>query len=140
MKLRHVFYAVAGLTGAAFIGEWWDYHGGQTWLAVHTGTDYCVNVPHSLITVCRAYGWWSGFGSVFPWVLIGSGGVIGVLILHWRHVNCHKPGCWRVGKYPLAGGEFKVCGLHQPDWKGKHPPEGHIKDAHERWKLRHGKP
>lgn len=33
----------------------------------------------------------------------------------WRHLNCHVDGCPRIGRYPVAGGRFKVCRAHHPD-------------------------
>jgi hypothetical protein len=35
-----------------------------------------------------------------------------------RKYNCHEPGCWRVGKYPAAGGQVFVCYQHHPDYHG----------------------
>lgn len=129
MRLRYWLVLAAILAIAAF-GTWWD-HGGQHWLAIHTGTDYCVNLPAQYQDVCKSYGYWSGFGSVFPWVLIGAGGVLGVLWAHLRQINCHEEGCPWIGRYPVAGGAFKYCGKHHPDWAGKHPPRHHILERHE---------
>jgi hypothetical protein len=114
---------------------WWFALGGQHWLATQTGTNYCL--PHS--AVAQRYCYWSGFGSVFPWVLLGLGGIFTGLIVHWRHINCHTPGCWRVGRYPAAGGDFKLCGHCHPDWKGKHPSLEHILARHETHKSTTGR-
>jgi hypothetical protein len=112
---------------------WWD-NGGQHWLAIHTGTDYC-QVPPRLLTVCRAYNYHSGFGSVYPWVLLTMGGIFGFLIAHLRLWNCHETGCPRLGIYPVAGGAFRYCGKHHPDWQGKHPSREHIHLMHTRHKA-----
>lgn len=55
------------------------------------------------------YQLWSGF---IPGMTISS--VFAGVASHVRLVNCHVHGCPRVGRYPLAGGEFKVCGKHSP--------------------------
>ena len=57
------------------------------------------------------YDFVSGVGPMIVTLLV-SGGIFVTLI---RHVNCHAPGCWRLGKFPLAGGQFKVCRRHHPD-------------------------
>lgn len=133
--MRKLAIGVVVLAGVCLLtGVWWD-NGGQTWLAVHTGTDYCVNVPPDVLTACRAYGYWSAPGSVFPWVLIGAGGVIGVLWAHLRSINCHERSCWRIGIYPVVGGAFRLCGKHHPDWEGKHPSRDHIVKRHEEHKA-----
>lgn len=36
-----------------------------------------------------AYNFWSGFGSDIA--------EFAILIAAWRLVNCHEPGCWRIG-------------------------------------------
>lgn len=120
------------LLAAFFI--WFYAFGGQHWMAIQTGTNYCVNVPPRYLEVCKRYGYWSGFGSVFPWVLLGLGGLFGVLLANLRHINCHEPGCVWIGRYPIAGAEFKYCGRHHPDWKGKHPSREHIIHRHEEHK------
>lgn len=60
----------------------------------------------------HAYAWWSGAGSD-----IGELAIIGAVIGTWRRVNCHVKGCFRVARYPIAGGQYKVCGKHHPDHK-----------------------
>jgi hypothetical protein len=110
---------------------WWDAGGGQTWLAVHTGTDYCpVLPPGQALTACRSYGFWSAFGSVIPWALFSMGGILTGLAVGLRHLNCHEPGCPRIGRYPDAGGAFKYCGTHHPGWVGKHPSREHRQHMH----------
>ena len=111
-------------------GAWWDAGGGQTWLALHTGTDYCVNLPPRYLPVCKAYGFWSGFGSVIPWALFSMGGIFAGLAVGLRKVNCHEPGCPRIGRYPDAGGAFHYCGTHHPGWEGKHPSREHRHHLH----------
>jgi hypothetical protein len=55
------------------------------------------------------YQLWSGF---IPALAIVS--IFGGLASHLRSMNCHVTGCWRIGKYPLADGQFKVCRKHSP--------------------------
>jgi hypothetical protein len=38
-----------------------------------------------------------------------------------KKVNCHEPGCWRVGTHSAAGGQFMLCYRHHPDYMGKRP-------------------
>lgn len=57
------------------------------------------------------YDFVSGVGPM----IIAAMGFSGALATMVHHVNCHAPGCWRVGKYPLAGGQWKVCRWHHPD-------------------------
>jgi hypothetical protein len=99
----------------------------QGWLACQTGTE-AAKCP-------LQYGYWSGFGSVWPWAQLGLGGIVTAVLLHWRHINCHEPGCWRVGRYALAGGEFKVCGHHHPDWDGSTPSHEHLVERHRLYKA-----
>jgi len=33
----------------------------------------------------------------------------------YRHANCHVTRCFRLARYPVAGGQFKVCAKHHPD-------------------------
>lgn len=89
---------------------WW-------WIEVHTGT---VNEPGPF------YGFFSGFGSDLGEYAILTAVSHGVY-LHWKSINCHDPACWRVARYPLAGGQYKVCARHHPDGP---PQRHHIHAAH----------
>jgi hypothetical protein len=63
------------------------------------------------------YGFWSGFAGgvrVFEWFVIGA-------LLYWHHTCHHSPWCLRWGKYPAAGGLFRLCHRHHPDLDGKRP-------------------
>jgi hypothetical protein len=119
--VRRSLLILLGVAAVGVIAVWWHV-GGQHWLAFQTGT-ICGSTG-------ERYCYWSGFGSVFPWVFLSAGGILGFLAVQWRHVNCHEQGCWRVGRYPVAGGDFKFCGKHHPDWKGKHPSREHILERH----------
>jgi hypothetical protein len=98
-------------------GLWWA-HGGQGWLAVKTGTR-CGSTGES-------YCYWSGFGSVMPWSLFVLAPLFSLVLLQWRHLNCHEIRCARIGRFPVAGGEFRYCGKHHPDWKGRRPSRAHV--------------
>jgi hypothetical protein len=125
---RYLLWLIPAFCVAA--GLWWDLGHGQAWMATWTGTDNCVNVPAHYLQVCKHYGFWSGFGSVIPWALFSMGGIFAGVTLAFRHTNCHEKGCWRIGKYQLAGGEFKVCRYHHPDLKGEHPTLDHMRLRH----------
>ena len=90
------------------------------WLQVHTGT---VNEPGPY------YGFWSGFGSDLE--EFGILGAIGAGIYQLvKKYNCHEPGCWRVGQYPAAGGQFLLCHRHHPDYQGRKPTHELIERLH----------
>jgi hypothetical protein len=114
---------VAGLTcAAAVVIVIWLMHarGVGYWLQVHTGT---VNESGPY------YGFWSGFGSDIEefGILGGIGAGIYQLV---KKYNCHEPGCWRVGKYPAAGGQFMLCYRHHPCHNGKRPTHELIQRLH----------
>lgn len=57
------------------------------------------------------YDFVSGVGPMII-AALGFGGVVGGM---WHHLNCHADGCFLIGRYPLAGGKWKVCRRHHPD-------------------------
>jgi hypothetical protein len=67
------------------------------------------------------YGTWNWYN-----FLSGSGSDIGELTLAgavsagiygwYRKNNCHEPACRRIALHHLAGGEFRVCRRHHPDY------------------------
>lgn len=130
---KKVVIAVAVLAFSVALGFWWD-NGGQAWSATWTGTDNCINVPQQYVQVCKHYGFWSGFGSVMPWTLFSMSTFFAGLALLFRHTNCHEKGCWRIGKFELSGGEYKVCGKHHPGFEGKHPSLEHMWASHLHYK------
>jgi hypothetical protein len=78
------------------------------WLAVHTGT-VDEGGPY--------YGFWSGFGSDLGEVtLIGA-----VLGTYYKH-NCHRRGCWRVGRHMVDGTPW--CNRHHQAARDKTESEG----------------
>lgn len=90
------------------------------WLQLHTGI---INEPGP------DYGFWSGFGSDLE--EFGIIGAIGAAIYQlFKKYNCHEPGCWRVGQYPAAGGQFLLCYRHHPDYRGRKPTHELIERLH----------
>jgi len=76
------------------------------------------------------YGFWSGFAGgvrVFEWFIIGG--------LFWWHNSCHHSRwCLRWGRYPAAGGVFRLCRHHHPDLNGAHPHPELIRRLHEEFR------
>lgn len=72
------------------------------------------------------YGFWSGFAGasrVFEYAVIG-------LLVYWHHTCHHSASCLRLGKYPAAGGLFKLCHKHHPDLGGEKPGNDIIHRLH----------
>jgi hypothetical protein len=55
----------------------------------------------------HVYLFWSGFGSdLTEFAILGA---------VWHHLNCHEPGCWRVGRRVTAGPDgihIRRCARH----------------------------
>lgn len=76
-----------------------------------------------------------------PWYLFWSGvagsflvNITAVFLLFYWHRTCHAGRCWRLAKFPAAGGMFKVCRHHHPDLKGTRPQARHIAVLHRAWR------
>jgi uncharacterized membrane protein len=94
------------------------YHFWQGWATHWTGADD---------TAGPIYGYWSGFGSVFPWSL---NTLVALWVIIWHHVrktNCHVHRCWRIGSYPA--GQYTVCKRHSREIVGL-PTVQHIRLHH----------
>jgi hypothetical protein len=76
------------------------------------------------------YGWWSGFGSVFPWSLDTLVALWLIVWHHYRTNNCHVKKCPRLGHYPV--GQYKVCKKHHAEATGDEVTMEHLK-AHHAW-------
>lgn len=48
------------------------------------------------------YLWWSG--------IFGDASILAVPVILYRKHNCHRPRCWRVGRFP--DGPWTVCRRH----------------------------
>ncbi len=70
-----------------------------------------------------AYSFWSGFGSDLT--------EFGMIVALWRHMNCQSQGCWRVGRFPVGDGRYKVCHVHHPEVSGRSVPQDEINAHHE---------
>ena len=74
----------------------------------------------------QANGWtyslWSGIG--------GDLMIFGGAAALWRHMNCHRERCWRLGRH--TAGQFKVCAKHHPEHDGRSVPQDVIDAAHRR--------
>jgi len=121
MKWRQI--VVGGLVCAAVAGViLWVLHARLVghWFQVHTGT---INESGPY------YGFWSGFGADIAefGILCAIGTGLYQLV---KKVNCHEPGCWRVGTHPAAGGQFMLCYRHHPDYAGKKPTHELIHRLH----------
>ena len=75
------------------------------------------------------YGFWSGFGSDLEEFGILGGISAAIYQLVKKH-NCHEPGCWRIGQYPAADGQFVLCYGHHPDFQGRKPTHELIERLH----------
>ena len=51
--------------------------------------------------------WWGGFFSCLP--------LFGVFAVVWRRMECHAPGCHRIGLHRTADGLYVLCRKHHPD-------------------------
>ncbi len=78
------------------------------WLVVHLSQETGTSNEAS-----RAYAYWSGFGSIFPWELAIVGGLAGF----YRHHNCHVTRCPWPGR-TVPGTHYLACPKHHPAHKG----------------------
>jgi membrane protein YdbS with pleckstrin-like domain len=69
-------------------------------------------------------GVWPVPAGTSPWYQFWSGFFIVILSLvtsTWlRKQNCHVRWCWRLGRFPVADGQFCVCRHHSPDVRVRH--------------------
>jgi hypothetical protein len=77
------------------------------------------------------YGWWSGFGSVFPWSMGILAGIWTHAVQNARKSNCHTHGCWRIGSYPVGDSNYKVCKRCHFKITGVHPTIEHLRFHHQ---------
>jgi hypothetical protein len=79
----------------------------------------------------KAYGFWSGFGGA---TVIFSG-TFSFLLVHYRHINCKRHRCWRIGHHQSADGT-KLCRHHHPVLAGRHLTDELIQRLHREHKAR----
>lgn len=117
---RDLAIGVALVIAAACM-VWWP-HIRNEWF-VFTGVRYEAGAY---------YGFWSGFaGGTRAIELPVLGG-----LLYWHSTCQHSIWCIRLGKYPAAGGVFKLCHLHHPDLVGERPHHDLIRRLHHEHKQR----
>jgi hypothetical protein len=103
--LRRCVAAILLLAAAACCAAWWPHIRNEFFVLLGSR-----NEPGGW------YGFHSGAGGAFYMAAIPTG-----LIL-WYKSTCHAgPWCLRWGKYPAAGGVFKLCHRHHPDLQGERP-------------------
>src|SRR5215472_4085572 len=121
VKWRPILIAALICAALAVIALW-VIHSRQVghWLQMHTGI---INEPGPY------YGFWSGFGSDLEEFGILGAIAAGIYQLVKKY-NCHEPGCWRIGQYPAAGGQFLLCYRHHPDYHGRKPSHELIERLH----------
>lgn len=71
------------------------------------GAAYAIGVHPYPAGTPWTYQLWSGFLPALAIVSVFSG-----VTAHFRMINCHVHGCWRLGRFQMAGGQFKVCHRH----------------------------
>ena len=62
---------------------------------------------------------YAAFSGFLAW-LSSTLGLSTIIATLWHNLNCHESSCLRIGKYPVAGGQYKVCGKHHNDITGRH--------------------
>jgi hypothetical protein len=67
------------------------------WFLHYTGTNN---------TAGPWYGFWSGFGSD-----LGEIALLAAVLGFFRHHNCHRKGCWRLG-HPDPEHNWPACRVH----------------------------
>lgn len=112
---------VAGFILLTFLGVTavFLYHDWQAWATHYTGADD---------TAGPIYGYWSGFGSVFPWSLDT---VVALWVIVWHHykrMQCHEEKCWRIGTLPV--GQYTVCKRHHHEATGDRLTIEHLRFHH----------
>jgi len=61
------------------------------------------------------YAFFSGFGA---W-LSSTLGLTTIIVTMYKHLNCHADQCMRIGRFPVAGGAYKVCRHHHEHVTGR---------------------
>ncbi len=76
-----------------------------SWVEIHTGAQ---DEGKSY------YGFFSGFGSDLSEITLVTG-----LVIAYRRIECHTPGCHRIGRHATADGLYKLCRKCHPDVANK---------------------
>lgn len=62
-------------------------------------------------------------------MMVAALGFSGVVTAVWRHLSCHAPGCWHLGRFPIDH-LYRVCAVHHPDVPDGGPSHADLKAAH----------
>jgi hypothetical protein len=78
-----------------------------------------VSYPHAAGFVLGIYPYPAGTPITYQ---LWSGFIpaLAIVSVVFPFVNCHVESCMRIGRYPAAGGEYKVCRRHHPDHQVRH--------------------
>lgn len=57
---------------------------------------------------------------------VGDLGIFAAVAAYLRHRNCHRRGCWRLGRHPIDGTPYVVCAKHHPNDKPGAPDGRHL--------------
>ena len=76
------------------------------------------------------YGFWSGFAGGF--------GILTILVVGYRKINCHTQRCWRIGHHDLVvkhsdtdpGTTYRVCRHCHPEIKGRRFSRAELRSMH----------
>lgn len=100
------------------------------WIAGVLGVQHALGIDTQ---VSKNYDSVSGY---LP-IIVTSLGFSGLLATAWHHLNCHQKGCWRIARFPTAGGRFKTCRQHNPDPQVREGPTAtHLQRAHDEHQAR----
>ena len=106
--------------------------------------------------IAHPWGWLYGLGvhpypesSDTPWTYQMWSGIIPALTIMtlfgslggaYRMRTCHVDTCWRLARYPAAGGQYRVCRRHHPDDQVRSGVTAHhIQLSHDSWKRAAGR-
>jgi hypothetical protein len=82
-----------------------------------------------------SYQLWSG---IVPSLTVVT--LIGAVVGMYRAHTCHVDVCWRLAKYPAAGGQYRVCRRHHPDDQVRGGVTArHVQLSHDSWKQAAGR-
>ena len=83
------------------------------------------------------YGFWSGFAGGF--------GILTILVVGYRKINCHTQRCWRIGHHDLVvkhsdadpGTTYRVCRHCHPEIRGRRfSPPTSVRCTAPTWQIR----
>ena len=57
--------------------------------------------------------WYDFYSGLFGVLVFGAGLLTSAYVTSRKH-NCHEPGCWRIGRFPVEGTSWAACRRHHP--------------------------